>query len=89
MSALSGNIMLNRYRVDEFIGRGGMADVYGVWDRQRNTYLAMKMLNEDLSIDRVLFRRFRRKAQTLSKLQHPRIVRFYGLEKTVYMLLDY
>lgn len=92
MSLLIGKTLASRYRLEEFIGRGGMAEVYKVWDAQRSTFLAMKVLNEDLAIDRVFLRRFQREAQTLAKLQHPRIVRFYGLEQVgpqAFMLLDY
>jgi len=46
---LTGKMLLNRYLVDEFIGRGGMAEVYKVWDLQRSTYLAMKVLHQDLA----------------------------------------
>lgn len=35
MSDLSEKVILNRYRIDEFLVRGGMADVYKVWDGQR------------------------------------------------------
>jgi len=92
MTNLIGKMLLNRYRVDEFIGRGGMAEVYKAWDSQRSNYLAMKVLSEDLAIDRVFVRRFQREAQTLARLQHPNIVRFYGLEQAgpyAFMLLDY
>ena len=88
----SGSLILNRYRVDDFIGKGGMADVYKVWDGQRATFLAMKVLHDDLAEDKVFLRRFKREAFTLSKLQHPSIVRFYGLEQTddlSFMLMDY
>jgi serine/threonine protein kinase len=89
---LVGKLLKNRYRVEAFIGRGGMAEVYKVWDGHRNSYLAIKLLYEDLAIDRVFMRRFRREAHTLSKLQHPNIVRFYGLEqdnRMAFMLLDF
>jgi len=92
MSDLTGQILANRYRVDTFIGRGGMAEVYKVWDSNRMTFLAMKLLHEDLAIDRIFMRRFQREAQTLAKLQHPNIVRFYGLEQDgpyAFMLLDF
>jgi eukaryotic-like serine/threonine-protein kinase len=87
-----GTILNNRYRIDEFVGRGGMAEVYRVWDLQRSVTLAIKVLNPDLAEDKIFFRRFQREAQTLSKLQHPSILRFYGLETSngiVFMVLDY
>ena len=87
-----GQMLQNRYRVDQFIGRGGMAEVYKVWDQHRNTALAMKILHEDLALDKIFMRRFKREAQTLADLQHPNIVRFYGLELEGYqafMLMDF
>lgn len=92
MDLLIGRLIKNRYRVDSFIGRGGMADVFKVWDTQRASFLAMKLLHEDLAIDRVFLRRFVREAKTLAKLQHPNIVRFYGLEQDgplAFILLDF
>jgi serine/threonine protein kinase len=78
--------------VDAAIGRGGMAEVYKVWDKQRATHLALKLLHEDLAQDRVFLRRFQREARTLATLQHPNIVRYYGLERDgllAFMLMDY
>jgi len=92
MSNLVGKTLLNRYKVQSFLGRGGMAEVYKVWDNQRMTSLAMKVLLEDLALDRVFIRRFTREAQTLAKLQHPNIVRFYGFKKEdrlAFILMDY
>ena len=92
MASLVGKTLLDRYNVQEFLGRGGMAEVYKVWDNHRMTYLAMKVLLEDLAVDKVFMRRFAREAKTLEKLQHPSIVRFYGLEREgrlAFMLMDY
>ena len=92
MSELTGQILAHRYRVENFLGRGGMAEVYKVWDQERATYLAMKLLREDLAQDPIFIRRFKREAQTLAKLQHPNIVRFYGLDQDdllAFMLMDY
>jgi len=80
------------YRIDAFIGRGGMADVYKVWGQQRAVFLALKVLHADLAKDKVFLRRFKREAQTLAKLQHPNIVRFDSLEQDgslVFMVMDY
>jgi serine/threonine-protein kinase len=92
MSNLIGQTLLKRYRVDDFLGRGAMADVYKVWDDRRAAYLAMKLLREDLAMDTIFLRRFRREAQALAQLQHPHIVRFYGLEEDdllAFILMDY
>jgi len=92
MNTLIGRILADRYSVIEAIGRGGMAEVYKVWDQQRMTHLAMKLLTEELALDRVFLRRFKREANNLAKLQHPGIVRIYGMEqdgRLAFMLLDY
>ncbi len=89
---LLGLTLSNRYRVEELIGRGGMAEVYKVWDTQRGAHLAMKMLREDLAEDNAFLRRFNREAHTLESLQHPNILRFYGLEQDrelAFILMDY
>ena len=92
MASLVGKTLKNRYRVDDLLGRGGMAEVYKVYDLQRGVWLAMKVLREDLAEDRVFLRRFQREAQNLAKLQHPNIVRFYGLEqedRLAFILMEY
>lgn len=92
MGDLTGLTLGERYRVVSFLGRGGMADVYKVWDQQRTAVLAMKALHEDLALDRVFLRRFKREAMALERLQHPNIVRFYGLEEIdgqAFILMDF
>jgi formylglycine-generating enzyme required for sulfatase activity len=92
MENVVGQTIADRYRVDEFLGRGGMSEVYKVWDTHRNTHLAMKLLHEDLAYDLVFLRRFKREADNLARLQHPHIIRFYGLEQDefmAFMLMDY
>ncbi len=80
MANLSGQMLNSRYKVDAFIGRGGMAEVYQAQDLRRDIPVALKFLREDLSEDRASRRRFEREAQILSSLQHPNIVRLYGFE---------
>ena len=92
MTELVGRIIKNRYRVDKSLGRGGMAEVYKIWDSERNTTLAMKVMHEDFALDSAFLRRFQREAQTLRDLQHPNIVRFYELDqdgRLLFMLMDY
>ncbi|MGD8759077.1 MAG: ABC transporter substrate-binding protein, partial [Anaerolineales bacterium] len=92
MNSLIGQTLAGRYRIIAAAGRGGMAEVYKVLDTQRAVHLAMKVLREDIAEDKVFLRRFKREAQTLGQLQHPNIVRFYGLEQDgslAFMLMDF
>jgi len=74
-----GQILLNRFRIDAFIASGGMSTVFRVWDMERETPLAMKVLNPELAEDPVFLRRFQNEARSLQQLAHPNIVPFYGL----------
>jgi len=92
MPDLTGQTLLRRYRVDEFLGRGGMAEVYRAWDAKRSVYVALKVLNEDLAEDYVFLRRFAREARALELLQHPHVVRFFGFEETkglAFLVMEY
>jgi serine/threonine protein kinase len=79
---ITGQVILNRYRVDAFIEAGGMGAVYRIWDLARNVPLAMKVLHEDLKDDPSVWKMFQREAEALKKLAHPHIVPFYGLFET-------
>jgi serine/threonine protein kinase len=92
MPDLTGQQLSGRYTVREFLGRGGMADVYRVYDSKRSVELALKLLHADLAQDVIFLRRFRREAQTLARLQHPHIVRFFGFEQDdlqAFMLMEF
>jgi len=77
MQDLIGQTLANRYRVEQFIDRGGMAAVYRATDLQRNIPVALKVLKADLAEDVVFLRRFAREATVLQRLDHPHIVRLY------------
>lgn len=92
MADLTGQVIRNRYIVHEFLGSGGMAEVYKVWDNERNSFLAMKVLHEKYARHSVVLEHFRREAENLAKLKHPNIVRFYGFEQDQtrsYILMDF
>ncbi len=67
---------IGRYAVVEYLGKGGMSEVYSARDRQLGRAVALKFLLPGTiaarSADRVM-----REAKTLSGLNHPNIVTVY------------
>jgi hypothetical protein len=57
MPELIGQVLNRRYRVESGLGRGGMAEVFKVWDQERAVHLALKLLRDDMSEDPVFFKK--------------------------------
>jgi eukaryotic-like serine/threonine-protein kinase len=70
-------VLSDRYRVDELIGRGGMASVYRGYDVTLGREVAIKVLKHDLAVDTAFRTRFRLEAQAASRMSHPAIVRVF------------
>ncbi len=70
-------VLSGRYRIDEPIGRGGMASVYRGFDLTLGRQVAIKILDRDLASDNTFRTRFRLEAQAASRMAHPTIVRVY------------
>jgi serine/threonine protein kinase len=70
---------LSTYRIDEEIGRGGMAVVYAGWHEQLERPVALKVLAEHLAGDAEFRARFLREARIASKLHHPNLVQTYDI----------
>jgi predicted Ser/Thr protein kinase len=73
----TGKIYASRYRIQEEVGRGGMAVVYrGVDERMKRT-VAVKVLYPYLAIKRQNKVRFQREAEVVANLDHRNVVRIY------------
>ncbi len=70
-----------RFEVERLVGSGGMGDVYRAIDRLTGGPVAIKLLHPGQARDAD---RFRREAQLLSELSHPRVVRYvaHGVTQT-------
>ena len=69
---------IDEFRVMEFIGQGGMADVYLAYDTVLGRHVALKVLLPHISRDQRLAERFRREARNTARLNHPNIVHVYA-----------
>ena len=70
-------VLAGRYRVDEVIGTGGMAQVFRGHDLTLDREVAIKILDSSLAADTAFRTRFRLEAQAASRMSHPSIVRVF------------
>ncbi|MFC1975036.1 protein kinase [Chloroflexota bacterium] len=73
---------LGRYEILEKIGQGGFAIVYRGRDTELDRLVALKELRPVLLDDTTWVKHFRREAQTIARLDHPRIVPIYDVYQT-------
>jgi Tol biopolymer transport system component len=74
---LTPGIRLGPYEVLSILGAGGMAEVYRARDTRLGRDIALKVVNEALSGDPDLVRRFEQEARIAGSLNHPNLVAVY------------
>ncbi len=75
-SLQTGEFIGGRYRVDGWLGRGGMAEVFRAWDEASGRAVAVKVLRRSVAQDAEAAERLRREGRVLAALRHPSIVGF-------------
>lgn len=73
-SGLIGEVIGDRYRIDEVVGAGGMATVYKAFDMTLERDVAVKVMRREVIGEPDQLERFRREARAAAKLSHPYIV---------------
>lgn len=71
----AGEVIQGRYRLDETLGRGGMATVWRAHDLRLERSVALKCLMAPLTDDPAFLVRFFSEAQQVAKLSHPNVIR--------------
>lgn len=71
----SRNQVLDHYVIEEFVARGGMADIFRATDWRTNQPVAIKIPHAEAQNDRSLMRAFEREERILQMFDHPGIVR--------------
>jgi serine/threonine protein kinase len=69
-----GELIAERYELEELVGTGGMSSVYRAHDRLLERHVAIKVLHEQFTADGDYVERFRREARAVAQLSHPNIV---------------
>jgi serine/threonine protein kinase len=84
--------MIDRYKIVEKIGEGGMAIVYQALDTLMDRTVALKVIRPTESPEKGYLKRFEREARALARLNHPNIVHVleYGEhEGQPFLVMDY
>ena len=93
---LIGKILVKRFRIESYLGGGGMGRVYRATDLLMNRVVAIKIIKKNLTTEKSFSReekRFFQEASISSQLNHPAIVAvrsFHKSPKGVYfMIMDF
>jgi eukaryotic-like serine/threonine-protein kinase len=73
----AGALLGGRYRLDEMLASGGMAQVWLGTDEVLRRAIAVKVLHHHLAEDETFVTRFRHEAIAVARLSHPSIVNVY------------
>lgn len=71
---------IGKVRVDKFLARGGMAEVYLGTHLSLDRQVAIKVLHSFIESDPDLLERFRREAKAVAGLRHPNIVQVFDFD---------
>jgi tRNA A-37 threonylcarbamoyl transferase component Bud32 len=69
-----GELIADRYELEELVGTGGMSDVFRAHDQLLDRKVALKVLHQQFTADEEYVERFRREARSVAQLSHPNIV---------------
>ena len=81
-----------RYRIEQELGRGGMAKVFKGTDEVLGRTVAIKVLAPQIADDESFVARFRREAQAAARLNHPNLVGVYDTgedDGVKYIVMEY
>jgi serine/threonine protein kinase len=73
---------LNRYRIEDFAGRGGMSVVYRARHEIGEYVVAVKVLDPELAGDPKMVSSFLAEARNTAALRHPSIIRINDVDQT-------
>ncbi|HOJ49977.1 MAG TPA: protein kinase [Spirochaetota bacterium] len=83
---------IGNYEILEKINEGGMGIVYKGVDINNESVVAIKTIKDSINKDDQSYIRFKKEAETLSKLNHPNIIKFLDFieeNNKVYIITEY
>ena len=77
-----GDVLANRYRITNLLGRGGMGEVYRADDLKLGQPVALKFLPAELEQDQKRLDRFLNEVRVARQVAHPNVCRMYDVAET-------
>ncbi|HEY1552840.1 MAG TPA: protein kinase [Kofleriaceae bacterium] len=90
---LIGEVLANRYRIENRLGEGAMGSVYKAKHVKVGRAFAVKVLHPRLLEDDKVLQRFEREAELAGRLRHPNVIGVVDVGETTdglrYMVMDF
>jgi serine/threonine-protein kinase len=74
-----GDLIADRYQIERFIGRGGMAEVFAGINVRTGKRVALKWIRPALAATTEALARFRREAVAAGRIHHPNVVTVFDV----------
>jgi eukaryotic-like serine/threonine-protein kinase len=91
VTPLNPGDLLDSYRINSLVARGGMASVFRATDLQSGSTVAIKVPHPEAECDPVFYDRFQREQQIARTLEHASVIKEVsdGEKSRVYMVLEW
>jgi len=87
-----GTTFANRYEIIEELGKGGMGNVYRVYDNKIKGEVALKLIKPEIADDKKTIERFRNELKLAREIAHRNVCRMYDLNEekgSQYITMEY
>jgi Tol biopolymer transport system component len=87
-----GTVIAERYEIIETLGRGGMGQVYRVYDKKIEGEVALKVIKPEIASSEKTIERFRNELKLAREISHRNICRMYDLNEengTYFITMEY
>jgi serine/threonine-protein kinase len=79
-TCFSGDVLAGRFRVIQFIAKGGMGEVYEAEDLELQEHVAIKMVRQEILLHQGdAAKRFKREIRLAKQVTHPNVCRIFDL----------
>ena len=76
-----GDVLGERYEIQQLLGEGGMGAVYKAKDRELGRFVALKVIRPELAASPAILARFKQELLLAHQVTHKNVIRIYDLSE--------